>query len=188
RGAAPIQRAIMTGDAETGITIMQMEEGLDTGPLLAKSRTPIDGKTAGELTSELAQTGARLIVEVLGKFDAFARAPQPHDGVTYAAKITKEEARLDFTAGAMQAERQVRAFNPAPGAFFLIEGERFRVLAAEVVSLLGEPGMVIDDRLTIGFGKDCLRPTLIQRAGKGAMGVEELLRGFAIPAGTRLDP
>jgi len=188
RGAAPVQRAILAGDAETGITIMQMEKGLDTGPMLHVGATPVDGKTAGELTEELAALGARLMVEVLANLPAFPPRPQPEDGVTYAAKIEKAEARLDFAAGALAAERQVRAFNPAPGAFVELKGERLRILAAEVVDRDGEVGLVLDDRLTIGCGPGggAVRPTRLQRAGKGAMPAEEVLRGFAIPAGTRL--
>jgi len=186
RGAAPVQRAILAGDAETGVTIMQMEAGLDTGPMLAEVRTPVAGKIAGDLTDELARMGAALVVKVLADLPAFAPVAQPEDGVTYAAKITKEEALLDFTAGAAQAERQVRAFNPAPGAFFLIGEERFKLLAADVEDTPGAAGTVMDDRLLIGCGADSLRPTLVQRAGKGAMQVDELLRGFAIPVGTRL--
>ena len=186
RGAAPIQRAILAGDAETGVQLMQMEVGLDTGPVRATARTGIGGKTAGELTTELARVGANLIVKVLTNLDAFPPVPQSTEGVTYAAKITKDEARLDFSAGAAQAERQVRAFNPAPGAFFTIGEERFKILAANVVDQAGEPGMILDDCLLIGCGADSLRPTLIQRAGKGAMSVDELLRGYAIPAGNQL--
>lgn len=186
RGAAPIQRAILAGDTETGVQVMQMELGLDTGPVRATARTPINGKTAGALTPELAQLGAGLIVEVLADLSAYPPVSQSPEGVTYAAKITKDEARIDFMAGAIQAERQVRAFNPAPGAFFTLGEERFKVLAADVIDQPGEPGLVLDERLTIGCGADSLRPTLIQRAGKGAMSVDELLRGFALPAGTRL--
>lgn len=186
RGAAPIHRAILAGDEETGVTIMQMEAGLDTGPMLAACSTPVDRKTAGDLTRELARQGAELVCEILREPGAYPPVQQPDIGITYAAKIAKEEARLDFAAGAVQAERQVRAFNPAPGAFFLIGDERFKVLAAEVEDRTGESGTVLDERLLIGCGMDALRPTLIQRAGKGAMGVDELLRGFAIPAGTRL--
>ncbi|RXR31086.1 methionyl-tRNA formyltransferase [Sphingobium fluviale] len=186
RGAAPIQRAILAGDAETGVQVMQMEAGLDTGPVRATARTSIDGKTAGALGGELAQMGAALIVDVLADLAAYPPQPQSAEGVTYAAKITKDEARIDFTAGAIQAERQVRAFNPAPGAFFTLGEERFKVLAADVVDQAGEPGLVLDERLTIGCGADSIRPTLIQRAGRGAMSVDELLRGFALPAGTRL--
>lgn len=186
RGAAPIQRAILAGDAETGIQIMQMEAGLDTGPVRATARTPVDSKTASDLTTELARVGANLIVKALTNLDAFPPVPQSTEGVTYAAKITKDEARLDFSAGAVQAERQVRAFNPAPGAFFTTGEERFKILAANVVDQAGAPGMILDDTLLIGCGANALRPTLIQRAGKGAMGVDELLRGYAIPAGTQL--
>ncbi|MDQ4419567.1 methionyl-tRNA formyltransferase [Sphingobium sp. DEHP117] len=186
RGAAPIQRAILAGDTETGVQVMQMEAGLDTGPVRATARTEVDGKTAGALTAELAQMGARLIVDTLADLPAYPPVAQAGDGVTYAAKITKDEARIDFAAGAIQAERQVRAFNPAPGAFLTLGEERFKLLAADVVAQPGQPGLVLDDRLLIGCGADSIRPTLIQRAGKGAMGVDELLRGFAIPAGTRL--
>ncbi|MGE4409117.1 MAG: methionyl-tRNA formyltransferase [Sphingobium sp.] len=187
RGAAPIQRAVLAGDAETGVTIMRMEAGLDTGPMLAEIRTPVDGKTAGALTDELAQSGAALMLKVLADLPAFPPVPQPEAGITYAAKIAKSEARIDFAAGAAQVERQVRAFNPAPGAFFLLGGERFRILSAMVEEQAGEPGMVLDDRLLIGCGADALRPLSVQRAGKGAMSVNDLLRGFAIPIGTRLD-
>lgn len=188
RGAAPIQRAILAGDAETGVTIMAMEAGLDTGPMLAEVRTPIDGKTAGMLTDELARSGAALMVEVLADLSTFPPRAQPEEGVIYAAKIAKQEARIDFAAGAAQAERQIRAFNPAPGAFFLLNGERFRILSARVEAQGGAPGAIVDDRLLIGCGADSIRPIMIQRAGKGAMGMEELLRGYPIPAGTKLDP
>ncbi len=134
RGAAPVQRAILAGDGQTGVTIMQMEAGLDTGPMLLKGETPVEGKTAGELTSEIAELGARLMVQVLGDLAAYPPQVQPDDGVTYAAKIDKAEARLDFTRSAVEVERQVRAFNPMPGAFFELNGERVRVHAAEIVS------------------------------------------------------
>ncbi|MFD1612643.1 methionyl-tRNA formyltransferase [Sphingomonas tabacisoli] len=186
RGAAPIQRAILAGDEITGVTIMDMEAGLDTGPMRATFEASIDRKTASELTAELAGQGAALMVEVLGRLDAFPPQPQPDEGVTYASKIDKAEARLNFAAGAVQAERQVRAFNPAPGAFFQLNGERIRVLAAEIEPQAGEPGTVLDDKLLIGCGSDALRPVRVQRAGRGAMSAEELLRGFPVPAGTRL--
>ncbi|MBN8807485.1 MAG: methionyl-tRNA formyltransferase [Sphingomonas sp.] len=203
RGAAPIQRAILAGDAETGVGIMQMEAGLDTGPVLLEGRTPIANKTAGELTVELAQMGARLMVEVLADLPAFPPQPQPDDGVTYAGKIDKAELRLDFSQPSEQVERQVRAFNP-PGAFFELNGERIRVLSAEPYSReSGNPGLqatppealdprlrrgtVVDDRLTIRCGDGSnLRPTLVQRAGRGVMTPDDLLRGFPIPPGTRL--
>lgn len=186
RGAAPIQRAILAGDRETGVGIMQMEAGLDTGPVRLEGRTPVDGKTAGELTAELSAMGARLMVEVLGDVDRYPAMPQPEDGVTYAAKIDKAEARLDFTRTADEVERQVRAFNPAPGAFFEVQGERVRVHAAAVLAERGEIGTVIDDQLTIACGEGAIRPTWVQRAGRGVMTSAELLRGFAIPPGTRL--
>ncbi len=187
RGAAPIQRAILAGDAETGVTIMQMEAGLDTGPMLATIATPIADKTAGLLTAELAELGAELLVQVLSEPEAYPPQPQPEDGVTYAAKIDKAEARIDFLVSAPQVERQVRAFAPAPGAFFELAGERFRILAASAeMSGSARPGEVIDDRLGVQCNPGVIRPTLIQRAGKAAMTPAELLRGFAIPAGTRL--
>lgn len=135
RGAAPVQRAILTGDAVTGVTIMQMEAGLDTGPMLLKGETPVKGKTAGELTMEIAEMGARLMVQVLGDLAAYPPIVQPDEGVTYAAKIEKTEARLDFARAAVEVERQVRAFNPMPGAFFELNGERHRVHAAEITPL-----------------------------------------------------
>ena len=186
RGAAPVQRAILAGDAATGVTIMQMERGLDTGPMLAKVETPVDGKTAGELTAELAEKGAALMVSVLADLPAHPPVIQPEAGVTYAHKIDKAESRLDFSQSAVQVERQIRAFAPAPGAFFELEGERYRVLAAEVVDAAGIPGTTLDAALTIACGEGALRPTLIQRAGKPAMETAALLRGRAIAAGTRL--
>lgn len=184
RGAAPIQRAILAGDAETGVGIMQMEAGLDTGPVLLEARTPIDRKTAGELTAELAQMGARLMVDVLAGLPAFTPTPQPTDGVTYARKIDKAELRLDFSQPAEQIERQVRAFNP-PGAFFEAGGERIRVLAADVVAGDAAPGTILDG-LTIACGSGAIRSSLVQRAGRGVMTPDELLRGFSLPPGTRL--
>ncbi|MEJ7926308.1 methionyl-tRNA formyltransferase [Sphingobium sp. AN641] len=187
RGAAPIQRAILAGDNVTGVTIMDMEAGLDTGPMRAKHVTPIEDKTAGALTAELALAGAELMVEVLDDIALHPAVAQPDEGVTYAAKIDKAEARLDFSRDAHRVERQVRAFNPWPGAFFAYRGERFRVLAAHVEAHAGEPGVLIDHSLLIGCGHHAIRPTLIQRAGKGAMSVGELLRGFDMPAGGRVD-
>ncbi len=186
RGAAPIQRAILAGDRETGVGIMQMAAGMDTGPVRLEGRTPVARKTAGELAGELSAMGARLMLEVLADPDAHPPIAQASKGVTHAAKIDKAEARLRFDDSAVDAERQVRAFNPAPGAFFELDGERIRVLAAEVVDGAGAPGVAIDDALTIACAEGALRPTLVQRAGRGAMTPGELLRGFAIPAGTRL--
>jgi methionyl-tRNA formyltransferase len=163
-----------------------MEAGLDTGPMRATLEVPIATKTSGELTAELAEKGAALMVQVLGDLAAYPPQPQPEEGVTYASKVDKAEARLRFDAGAAAAERQVRAFNPSPGAYVELGSERLRILAADVEAQAGEPGLVLDDRLLIGCGGDALRPTRVQRAGRGAMSTEELLRGFPIPAGTRL--
>ncbi|HWW58270.1 MAG TPA: methionyl-tRNA formyltransferase [Sphingopyxis sp.] len=191
RGAAPVQRAILAGDAETGVTIMQMDIGLDTGAMRLVETTPIFGKAAGRLTDELAEMGALMMVKVLSDLHAFAPEAQPDDGVTYAAKIDKSEARLDFLTSAVQVERQVRAFNPIPGAFFEFEGERYKILAAEVIhpseTVVGAtPGVTLDDDITIACNPGAVRATRIQRAGKPAMEAAELLRGRAIPKGTRL--
>lgn len=187
RGAAPIQRAILAGDGETGVTIMAMGKGLDTGPMLAKVATPVAGKTAGELTDELAAKGAALMTQVLANIGAYPPVVQPEEGVTYAAKIDKVESRIDFSAGATQVERQVRAYNPAPGAWFELRGERIKLLAGAAEPGQGAPGTALDDALLIGCGDSAYRATLVQRAGKGAMSAAELLRGFPIPAGTQLN-
>ena len=187
RGAAPVQRAILAGDAETGVGIMRMERGLDTGPVLLEGRTAVDRKTAGELTDELAAMGARLMVRVLADLAAFPEVPQPEDGVTYAHKIDKAEARIDWTRSAVEIERQVRAFNPAPGAWFESAGERCKVLAAEVVDRAGAPGTVLDDALTVACGEGALRLVRLQRAGRPAMSAADLLRGWTIPIGAVLD-
>ncbi|MET0376558.1 MAG: methionyl-tRNA formyltransferase [Rhizorhabdus sp.] len=188
RGAAPVQRAILAGDPVSGVTIMQMERGLDTGPMLAKVETPIDGKTAGELTDEIARSGAALMVQVLADLGTYRPVPQPEGGVTYAAKIDKAEARINFREPAGQVERQIRAFTPAPGAWFEHQGERIRILACDVVDRhpIAAPGEVIDDQLTIECIFGAIRPTRVQRAGKAAMTTSELLRGFAIPPGSNL--
>jgi methionyl-tRNA formyltransferase len=186
RGAAPIQRAILAGDTRTGVTIMQMERGLDTGPMIAMMPAEIARKTAGELTAELAVIGARLMVRVLDDIHRAGRIPQTDARATYAPKIEKGEARLDFARPAIEVERQVRAFNPAPGAWFAHENERIKVLAADISELTGEHGTVLDQELTIGCGEGSIAPTLVQRAGRGPMSAAELLRGFPIPAGTIL--
>ena len=186
RGAAPIQRAILAGDAETGVTIMAMEAGLDTGDMLAVERTPVDRKNAGELTAELAQMGARMMIEVLSDPGAFLAEPQPVAGVTYAGKIEKSETRLQFALPAIQVERQIRAFAPLPGAWFEHQGERVRILAADVLDFEGPAGTVLDDQLTIACANGAIRPTTVQRAGRGVMTAAELLRGFAIPPTTHL--
>jgi methionyl-tRNA formyltransferase len=186
RGAAPIQRAILAGDAMTGVTIMQMEEGLDTGPMLAVMGTPIHRKTAGELTGELARLGAEWMVEVLNQRDRIGPRLQDESKATYAPKIRKEEARLDFSLHALEVDRRIRAFNPVPGAWFEYAGERLKLLAADPVEVAGEPGTVLDEWLTIACGEGGIVPTSIQRSGRAPMSGAELLRGFPIPAGAKL--
>ena len=186
RGAAPIQRAILAGDDETGVCIMQMEAGLDTGPVLLEGRIDIDGKTAGAVTDALSALGARLMTEVLADPTANPPRAQPEAGVTYAAKIDKAEARIDWTRSAEEIERQVRAFNPVPGAFFEVSGERIRIHSAKTGAGRGEPGEVLSDALEIACGTGSLIPEQVQRAGRGPMTASDLLRGFPLPTGTRL--
>ncbi len=188
RGAAPIQRAILAGDEWTGVTLMRMDEGLDTGPMLLESRVQIDGKTAGELTELLAEVGGQALRRYLAEPGQYPPAPQPEAGVTYASKIDKAEAQLDFTQDANAVERQVRAFSPIPGAWFEFMGERIKVLEAEVVPGSGPPGMVADDHLKIACGERALRVIGVQRAGRSRMHTDELLRGFPIPKGAQLNP
>ena len=185
RGAAPIQRAILAGDSVTGVTIMRMEEGLDTGPMLATARVPIEDKTAGELTDELAEIGAALLVETVADLDHLEAKPQP-TGATYAEKIAKLEARLDWDKPAERLEREVRAFAPFPGSWFEFDGERIKVLRARVIGVNGATGAVLDDELTIACGNAALRPVLVQPAGKQPMEAEAFLRGKPVPAGTVL--
>jgi methionyl-tRNA formyltransferase len=186
RGAAPVQRAILAGDEVTGVTIMQMEAGLDTGSMLACQEVTIDRKSTGQLTEELAKIGAALMAEVLSDLDSYPHFPQPDEGVIYAAKVRKEEARLDFAQPAEALERQIRAFNPTPGAFIEYRGERIRILEADVDTGMGPAGLVIDEHLTIACDDGYLRPVKVHRAGRAAMTPHELLRGFPIPAGTTL--
>jgi methionyl-tRNA formyltransferase len=184
RGAAPIQRAILAGDEISGVTIMQMDEGLDTGPMLHRLTLDIRGKNAGEVTEELAELGAQALLDWLGH--PTPPEPQPIAGATYASKIDKAEARIDWSKPAQDIERQVRAFNPVPGAWFEANGERIKLLEAQIAHGSGEPGRVTDDRLTIACGNDAILPIKVQRAGRAPMGPEELLRGFAIAKGTVL--
>jgi methionyl-tRNA formyltransferase len=154
--------------------------------MLLAEATPVAGKTAGDLTDELAQMGARLLLAALARMPA--GQPQPEAGVTLAPKIAKAEARLDFSLPAEQLERAVRAFNPAPGAWTMIGGDRLKILAARVVAGDFVPGVVADDRLTIGTAAGGLQPILVQRAGKPVMATADLLNGWAVPAGTAIDP
>ena len=184
RGAAPIQRAILAGDEISGVTIMQMDEGLDTGPMLHRLTLDIRGKNAGQVTQEMAKLGAQALLDWLDH--PGPPEPQPVAGATYAPKIDKAEARIDWSQAADEIERQVRAFNPVPGAWFEANGERIKLLAARVVGHQGRAGEVLDDALTIAAGSGALHPIEVQRAGRSAMTAEELLRGFAIPKGTIL--
>ena len=189
RGAAPIQRAILAGDAESGVTIMRMAEGLDTGPMLMRESVAIGTDTdAGELHDELAALGARMIVEALDRMEAGAlsETPQPEAGVTYAAKIEKAETRIDWSRPAAELERQVRAFSPTPGAWFELDGQRVKVLAAAVAEGDAAPGIVLDDRLAVACGAGALRVQGLQYAGKAAMAAESFLRGRPVPRGTVL--
>jgi methionyl-tRNA formyltransferase len=193
RGAAPIQRAILAGDELSGVTIMRMDEGLDTGPMLLWGELGIRGKTAGQATEELARLGAGLLLEWLDH--PTPPKPQPGEGATYASKVDKAETRIDWAQSAEQIERQVRAFNPKPGTWFECRGERIRVLQARIQSasptnlstnFAADPGLVLDDQLAVGCGTGAIRPVIVQRAGRSQMDVWELLRGFPIPKGTIL--
>ena len=186
RGAAPIQRAILADDSITGVTIMRMERGLDTGPMLASARVPVEDKTSGELHAELAEIGARLMVETLAQLDQLKPEPQPEFGATYAAKIDKSEARIDWSRPAELIEREVRAFAPFPGSWFELDGERIKLLKARVIGVNGADGTVLDDELTVACGQAALRPVTLQRAGKPAMSAAEFLRGMPVPVGTIL--
>ena len=186
RGAAPVQRAIMAGDEATGITIMQMEAGLDTGPMLLKRALEIEDSNAAQLTDKLAKLGAAMMVEVLGDLPRYEPIPQPEEGITYAAKISKDETRIDWSRPAAELVRHVQGLAPFPGAWFEVGGERIKLLAAVEASGSCRPGEVLDEQLTVGCGQGSIRPTLVQRAGKAPMSADELLRGFAIPKGTVL--
>jgi methionyl-tRNA formyltransferase len=185
RGAAPVQRAILAGDEVSGVTIMQMEEGLDTGPMLHRLTLDIRGKTAGQVTEDLANLGAQALLDWLEH--PTPPEPQPIAGATYASKIDKSEARIDWRQPAAEIERQVRAFNPVPGAWFEANGERIKLLDAAVGNEAPhQPGEVLDDRLNIASGQGYILPLKVQRAGRSPMDPAELLRGFPIPKGTIL--
>jgi methionyl-tRNA formyltransferase len=186
RGAAPIQRAIMAGDNETGVSIMKMDEGLDTGPVCAMERMAITPEmTAGQLHDELAHMGARLIVETLRDMPPRC-TPQPDGGVTYARKIDKAEARIDFDRDAAAVRNHIHGLAPFPGAWCMIGGARIKVLQCEIADLSGAPGMAIDDRLGIGCRTGAVRFLKVQREGKGPMDANAFLRGFPVPKGTDL--
>ncbi len=187
RGAAPIQRAIMAGDADSGVTIMQMDVGLDTGDMLLIKRTPItDETTAQDLHDALASVGGDLIVEALAQIEAFPRQPQPADGVTYAAKIDKAEAKIDFNRPAGDVVRHIHGLSPFPGAWLEIKGERIKILKAQAASGQGQPGETLDDAFLIACADGAVKPVLVQRAGRGVVALADFLRGFTLPRGTRL--
>jgi len=192
RGAAPIQRALLAGDGETGVSIMQMDAGLDTGPVLAQKRIPIvPDDDAGALHDKLAVLGAEAIVAALDDIEAGrARAvPQPEDGVTYAAKIDKRDTRLDWSRPASGLERAVRAFRPAPGAFALLDGEPVKIWRASVVDARGAPGTVLESQesLVIACGEQALAVSELQRAGGRRLSAAEFVRGYRLARGTRFE-
>jgi len=190
RGAAPVQRAILAGDTQTGVTIMRMDTGLDTGPMLASEAVAITDQTAGELTDELARLGARLMVGVLARLPAIEPVPQPEAGVTYAPKIDKAESRIDWTRPAIGIWRQVRAFQPAPGAWFEAAGERVKLIRAEpaadaATSTAAPPGSWLGES-RVATGDGVLRLLTVQPAGKAAMPAEAWARGRRLRAGEPL--
>jgi methionyl-tRNA formyltransferase len=185
RGAGPIQAAILAGDTETGVTIMRMDAGLDTGPMLLAERIPITATTtASVLHNALSAIGARLILRALAENPPFE--PQPAQGATYAPKLTRADARIDWTRDADAIDRQVRAFDPWPGTFTLLGAAMLKVLAAMPAEGSGVPGEVLDDRLTVACGHGALRVTRVQIAGRAPVEAEAFLRGHAVPPGTRL--
>jgi methionyl-tRNA formyltransferase len=189
RGAAPIERAILAGDEETGISVFRMEEGLDTGPVLATRSLPVGpDTTAAKLHERLARLAAEMLPGVVAGLavGTLEATPQPETGVTYARKIARDEGRLDFAGPAELIERRLRALNPSPGCWCEARGERLTLLAGRVVPGAGEPGTVIATPLTIACGRDALAVTLAQRAGRRPLPPEELQRGFPLPPGTRL--
>ena len=185
RGAAPIQRAILAGDEMSGVTIMKMDSGLDTGPMLLKRELDIRHKNAGQVIVELSKLGAGALVEWLRH--PTPPEPQPEQGATYASKIDKTEARIDWSEASEQVERRVRAFNPVPGAWFEIGNERIKLLESVAgIDASGQPGEVLDHCLSIACSSGYIRPLTVQRAGRAPMTAGDLLRGFPIPKGTVL--
>jgi methionyl-tRNA formyltransferase len=187
RGAAPIHRAIMAGDHETGVCIMQMEAGLDTGPVLLRRATPIGAEevTAG-LHDRLSVMGADLIVEALARLPDLTPEVQPDEGVTYAHKIDKAEAAVDWSVSAEEVDRKIRGLSPFPGAFIEVDGVRVKLLASRLAEGAGHPGEVLDEALSVACGTGAVQLLRLQRAGKGAQDALEFLRGMPLPKGTRL--
>jgi len=189
RGAAPINRAIMAGDAESGVMVMRMEEGLDTGPVAMAAKAPINADmTAGELHDELSRLGADLMVTALGALErgTLTLTSQSSEGVTYAAKIDKNETRVDWTKSWKEVHDHCRGLSPFPGAWCELNGARMRVLRTTKASGSGKPGTVLDDKLTVACGEGALRVVELQIAGKKAMKANEFLRGTQLAAGSVL--
>jgi methionyl-tRNA formyltransferase len=189
RGAAPINRAIMAGDTESGVTIMKMNEGLDTGPMaMAEPATIGADMTAGELHDVLARLGADLMLRALAAAErgSLALTPQPEKGVTYAGKISKNETRIDWAKPWKQVHDHVRGLSPFPGAWFEVDGVRIKALRSTKGNGSGPPGTALDDRLTIACGAGAVRLTQVQRAGKQPMSADEFLRGTPVKAGIRI--
>ena len=188
RGAAPIQRAIMAGDDETGVMVMRMEQGLDTGPVLMAERVRIARKTYGELHDELAQLGADLMACAISALErgTIKEHRQDENGATYAKKISKEESRIDWTRSAREIDCQIRGLSPSPGAWCEARGERLKILYAEPATESGAPGAVLDNSLTIACGDGALKLERLQRAGRAPMAAGEFQRGFPLLKGERL--
>lgn len=186
RGAAPIHRAILAGDAETGVCIMQMEAGLDTGPVLLREAITIGAEeTTGVLHDRLSAMGARLVCDALDQLDDLAAEVQSEDGVTYASKIDKAEAQVNWNQSATQIDRQIRGLSPFLGAWTLLGGVRVKLLASRVVSGAGAVGQALDDSLTIACEQGAIQVIRAQKAGKGAQDAQEFLRGTPVPKGTQ---
>lgn len=187
RGAAPIHRAIMAGDAKTGVCIMQMEAGLDTGPVLLREAVTIGAEqTTAQLHDVLSALGADLIVQALARLDELEPRVQPDEGVTYAAKIDKAEARIDWARPAEEVDRLVRGLSPFPGAWFELDGVRIKVLGSRVVEGAGVAGVVLDEAMHVACGSGAVALTRLQKAGKGAQDVDVFQRGMQIAVGTDL--
>lgn len=189
RGAAPIQRAIMAGDAITGVQVMRMEEGLDTGPVLASAETPITADdNAATLHDRLSQLGADLLIETLGKIERGQahETPQSEHGVTYAHKLTPMDTRIDWTRHAREVDRHIRGLAPSPGAWFNLGGARLKALHASIEAGAGQPGEVLDDALLVACGEGAVRLLRLQKEGRAPLDAAAFLRGAAVPSGVRL--
>jgi methionyl-tRNA formyltransferase len=190
RGAAPIQRSILAGDSETGVTIMKMDQGLDTGAILMAQKVPITIKTNGEsLHNELSEVGANLILTALDglKRGLIVGVAQPKQGVTYANKLERSEGQINWQRPAIELERVIRAYTPWPGSWFKVGKERIKILAADYINYAGVPGTILDEHLTIACGEGALRLKVVQRAGKSPTATSDFLRGFPVPIGSQLD-